>query len=227
MIDLYTSPTPNGWKASITLEELEMPYEVHPINLMANEQKEEWFLKICPNGRIPAIVDRDAGNLSVFETGAIMIYLAEKAGRLIPGDAAGRTRVIQWVMFQVGGIGPMMGQANVFYRYFPEKLQPAIDRYQNESRRLFEVLDRRLGESEWLADDFSIADIANWAWTRTHNWSGVSTDGLENLNRWNDAMYKRPACLRGIEVPVKVKNLSDDKEGQEKFAKNAQSILQT
>ena len=227
MIDLYTSPTPNGWKASITLEELEMPYEVHPINLMANEQKEEWFLKICPNGRIPAIVDRDAGNLSVFETGAIMIYLAEKAGRLIPGDTAGRTRVIQWVMFQVGGIGPMMGQANVFFRYFPEKLQPAIDRYQNESRRLFEVLDRRLGESEWLADDFSIADIANWAWTRTHNWSGVSTDGLENLNRWNDAMYKRPACLRGIEVPVKVKNLSEDKEGQEKFAKNAQSILQT
>ena len=227
MIDLYTSPTPNGWKASITLEELELPYEVHPINLMANEQKQEWFLEICPNGRIPAIVDRSAGNLSVFETGAIMIYLAEKAGRLIPGDAAGRTRVIQWVMFQMGGIGPMMGQANVFYRYFPEKIQPAIDRYQNESRRLFEVLDRRLGQSEWLADDFSIADIANWAWTRTHNWSGVSTDGLDHLNRWNDAMYKRPACLRGIEVPEKVKNLSDDVEGQEKFAKNAQSILQT
>ena len=227
MIDLYTSPTPNGWKASITLEELALPYQVHPINLMANEQKEEWFLEICPNGRIPAIVDRDADDLAVFETGAIMIYLAEKTGRLMPTDAAGRTRVIQWLMFQMAGIGPMMGQANVFYRYFPEKLQPAIDRYQNESRRLFEVLDRRLGESEWLADDFSIADIANWAWTRTHNWSGVSTDGLDNLNRWNDAMYKRPACLRGLDVPVKVKNLTEDKEGQEKFAKNAQSILQT
>ncbi|MBW2282256.1 MAG: glutathione S-transferase N-terminal domain-containing protein [Deltaproteobacteria bacterium] len=227
MIDLYTSPTPNGWKASITLEELELPYEVHPINLMANEQKEDWFLAICPNGRIPAIVDRDADGLPVFETGAIMIYLAEKTGRLMPTDAAGRTRVIQWLMFQMAGIGPMMGQANVFFRYFPEKLQPAIDRYQNESRRLFEVLDRRLGESEWLADDFSIADIANWAWTRTHKWSGVSTDGLDNLKRWNDAMYKRPACLRGIDVPVKVQSLSEDKEGQEKFAKNARSILQT
>ncbi len=226
MIDLYTSPTPNGWKASITLEELELPYETHPINLGANEQKEEWFLKLCPNGRIPAIVDREADNLAVFETGAIMIYLAEKAGRLLPSDVAGRTRVIQWVMFQMGGIGPMMGQANVFFRYFPEKLQPAIDRYQNESRRLFEVLDRRLGESEWLADDFSIADIANWAWTRTYKWSGISIDGLENLQRWNDAMYKRPACLKGIAVPVKLKNLSEDKEGQEQFAKNAQSILQ-
>ncbi len=226
MIDLYTAPTPNGWKASITLEELELPYDVHPVDLGAGEQKQEWFLEICPNGRIPAIVDRDADKLAVFETGAIMIYLAEKTGRLLPTDVAGRTRVIQWVMFQMGSIGPMMGQANVFFRYFPEKIQPAIDRYQNESRRLFEVLDRRLGQSEWLADDYSIADIANWAWTRTYKWSGVSIDGLENLQRWNDAMYKRPACLRGIEVPVKLKNLSEDKEGQEQFAKNAQSILQ-
>ena len=226
MIDLYTASTPNGWKASITLDELELPYEVHPVNLGAGEQKQEWFLEICPNGRIPAIVDRSADNLAVFETGAIMIYLAEKTGRLLPTDAAGRTRVIQWVMFQMGGIGPMMGQANVFFRYFPEKIQPAIDRYQHETRRLFEVLDRRLSESEWLADDYSIADIANWAWTRTYKWSGVSTDGLENLQRWNDAMYKRPACLSGIAVPAKLKNLSEDKEGQEQFAKNAQSILQ-
>jgi glutathione S-transferase len=226
MIDLYTASTPNGWKASITLEELELPYEVHPVNLGAGEQKQEWFLAICPNGRIPAIVDRSADDLAVFETGAIMIYLAEKTGRLLPTDAAGRTRVIQWVMFQMGGIGPMMGQANVFFRYFPEKIQPAIDRYQHETRRLFEVLDRRLSESEWLADDYSIADIANWAWTRTYKWSGVSIDGLENLQRWNDAMYKRPACLSGIAVPVKLKNLSEDKEGQEQFAKNAQSILQ-
>jgi glutathione S-transferase len=226
MIDLYTASTPNGWKASITLEELELPYEVHPVNLGAGEQKQEWFLAICPNGRIPAIVDRSADDLAVFETGAIMIYLAEKTGRLLPTDAAGRTRVIQWVMFQMGGIGPMMGQANVFFRYFPEKIQPAIDRYQHETRRLFEVLDRRLSESEWLADDYSIADIANWAWTRTYKWSGVSIDGLENLQRWNDAMYKRPACLSGIAVPVKLKNLSEDKAGQEQFAKNAQSILQ-
>lgn len=226
MIDLYTSPTPNGWKASITLEELELPYEVHAIDLQSGEQKQEWFLRICPNGRIPAIVDRDANDLAVFETGAIMIYLAEKAGRLLPSDVAGRTRVIQWLMFQMGGVGPMMGQASVFYRYFPEKIQPAIDRYQNESRRLFEVLDRRLGESEWLADDYSIADIANWAWVRTYKWSGVSIEGLENLQRWNDAMYQRPACLRGIAVPVKLKNLSRDDEGREQFVKNAQAILQ-
>jgi len=164
VIDLYTSPTPNGWKASVTLEELELPYETHPIDLSKNVQKEEWFLKLNPNGRIPVIVDRDNDNFSVFETGAIMVYLAEKTGKLMPSDAKGRSVVMQWLMFQMGGIGPMMGQANVFFRYFPEKLQAAIDRYQNESRRLFEVLDRRLGESEWLADDFSIADIANWCW---------------------------------------------------------------
>ena len=146
MIDLYTSPTPNGHKASVTLEELELPYECHAIDLSANTQKEEWYLKLNPNGRIPVIVDRDAEggeSFAIFETGAIMIYRAEKAGRLLPQDIAGRTQVIQWLMFQMGGIGPMMGQANVFFRYFPEKLQPAIDRYQNESRRLFEVLNTR------------------------------------------------------------------------------------
>ena len=203
MIDLYTSPTPNGWKASITLEELALPYQVHPINLMANEQKEEWFLKICPNGRIPAIVDRDAANLPVFETGAIMIYLAEKTGRLLPGDAAGRTRVIQWLMFQMAGVGPMMGQANVFYRYFPEKLQPAIDRYQNESRRLFEVLDGHLARTEWLADDFSLADIANWSWVRLHAWAGVDIDDLPHLQRWLDELSERPAVVKGFAVPAR------------------------
>jgi glutathione S-transferase len=150
MIDLYTAPTPNGWKASVTLEELGLPYEVHALNLTKNEQKESWFLAINPNGRIPAIVDRECGNLAVFESGAIMIHLAEKAGRLLPTDVAARARVLSWLMFQIGGVGPMMGQANVFFRYFPDKIQPAIDRYQNESRRLFEVLDRRLGDSEWL-----------------------------------------------------------------------------
>ncbi len=227
MIDLYTSPTPNGWKASITLEELEIPYETHAINLMEGDQKKPEFLKINPNGRIPAIVDRDEGNLPVFESGAIMIYLAEKTGRLLPTERKARARVISWLMFQMGGIGPMMGQANVFFRYFPEKLQPAIDRYQNESRRLFEVLDGRLQESEWLGDDFSIADIANWAWVRTSKWSGVSRDGLDAVARWIKQMYERPACIRGIEVPVKVPNLleGDDEEGAEKFAKDAQSIV--
>lgn len=141
MIDLYTASTPNGWKASITLEELALPYEVHAIELQKNQQKEPAFLALNPNGRIPAIVDRDEGDFAVFESGAIMIYLAEKTGRLMPSDAKGRSRVIQWLMFQMGGIGPMMGQANVFFRYFPEKIQPAIDRYQNESKRLF-LVDR-------------------------------------------------------------------------------------
>ena len=226
MIDLYTAPTPNGWKASITLEELEMPYEVHVVNLMAGDQKKPEYLKLNPNGRIPTIVDRDEGDFPVFESGAIMIYLAEKAGRLLPTDRKGRSRVIQWLMFQMGGIGPMMGQANVFYRYFPEKIPAAIDRYQNESRRLFEVLDRRLGESEWLADDYSIADIANWSWVRTYKWSGVSIDGLANLTRCLDAMKARPACQRGVKVPFEIPNLEGDDKGAEEFAKNAQTILQ-
>ncbi len=226
MIDLYTAPTPNGWKASITLEELELPYEIHVVNLMAGDQKKPEYLKINPNGRIPAIVDRDEDNFAVFESGAVMIYLAEKAGRLLPSERRARSRVIQWLMFQMGGIGPMMGQANVFYRYFPEKIPSAIERYQNESRRLFEVLNGRLSESEWLADDYSIADIANWSWVRTHKWSGVSVEGLEHLQRWMDAMRERPACQRGVEVPFKLPDLAEDEKGAEEFAKNAQTILQ-
>ena len=226
MIDLYTAATPNGWKASCTLEELEIPYEVHPVDLAKEVQKEDWFLAINPNGRIPAIVDRDADDFAVFESGAVMIYLAEKAGRLLPSDPRGRSRVIQWLMFQMGGIGPMMGQANVFYRYFPEKLQPAIDRYQNECRRLFEVVDRHLADNEWLADDFSIADIANWCWMRTYKWSGVSRDGLPHLIRWMDALKARPALRRGIEVPVKVPSLIKDEKAAAAFAKNAQKTLQ-
>ncbi len=226
MIDLYTAPTPNGWKASCTLEELDLPYETHFVNLSKGEQKEARFLRISPNGRIPAIVDRDADDLAIFESGAIMIHLAEKAGRLLPRDAAARARVLQWLMFQMGDIGPMMGQANVFYRYFPEKLQPAIDRYQNESRRLFEVLDGRLARNEWLADDFSLADIANWCWVRTHKWSGVSVDGLDHLQRWLDQMKQRPACRRGVEVPFKLPRMDENPEDAEEFAKSARSILQ-
>lgn len=227
MIDLYTASTPNGWKVSVTLEELQLPYEVHPVNLSANEQKQDWFLQVSPNGRIPAIVDRDANDLAIFESGAIMIYLAEKAGRLLPNDAAGRASVIQWVMFQMSGIGPMMGQANVFYRYFPEKIQPAIDRYQNESRRLFEVLDNRLAQSQWLAGDFSIADIANWCWVRTYKWSGVECDDLVHLKRWRDEMRARPACETGVNIPAKVENLEKNPEAAKKFADNARNMVQT
>ena len=226
MITLYTAPTPNGWKASVALEELALPYEVRPIDLGANQQKAEWYLALNPNGRIPTIVDHDNGDLVVFESGAILIYLAEKTGRLMPTDAAGRSRVIQWVMFQMGGIGPMMGQANVFFRYFPEKIPAVIERYHNESRRLFEVLDRRLGESEWLADAYSIADIANWCWVRTYKWSGVSIDGLVNLRRWLDAMKERPACRRGVEVPFKIASIVDDAKAAEQFAANARKTLQ-
>jgi glutathione S-transferase len=226
VIDLYTAPTPNGWKASVTLEELGLPYTTVPVDLGAGEQKKPAFLAINPNGRIPAIVDHEEGGLAVFESGAIMIHLAEKAGRLLPSARAPRARVLSWLMFQMGGVGPMMGQANVFFRYFPQKIQPAIDRYQNESRRLFEVLDGRLRQSEWLGDDYSIADIANWCWVRTYKWSGVSIDGLDGLSRWLDAMRARPACQRGIAVPVKVDNLLENARGAEAFARSAEKMLQ-
>ena len=232
MIDLYTSPTPNGHKASVVLEELELAYTAHAIDLSKNVQKEEWFLAMNPNGRIPVIVDHDpksgGGDLTVFETGAIMVYLAEKAGRLLPSDERGRADVMQWLMFQMGGVGPMMGQANVFYRYFPEKIPAAISRYQNETRRLFEVLERGLEGREWLAaDQYTIADIANWCWVRGYKWSGVSIEGLPNLKRWLDAIRARPAVERGIAVPVKVRNLVEDEAAAEKFAENARKSLQT
>ncbi len=158
MIDLYTSPTPNGHKVSIALEEMALDYEVHTIDLRSGEQKQEPFLTHSPNGRIPAIYDRDH-DLSIFESGAIMIHLAEKSGKFLPTDTIGRSRVLQWLMFQMGGIGPMMGQANVFFRYFPEKIQPAIDRYQSEGRRLFEVLDMQLGKTEYLAGDSHVMGL--------------------------------------------------------------------
>lgn len=201
MIDLYSAATPNGWKASITLEELGIPYTLHVIDLTSGDQKKPPFTAINPNGRIPAIVDRDNGDFAVFESGAIMLYLAEKAGKLIPADEKGRSRVVQWLMFQMGGVGPMMGQANVFARYFPEKIPAAIDRYVRESRRLFEVLDGHLSHNEWLAGDYSIADIANWSWVHIHEWPGVSVDGLDNLQRWLAAVAARPAVQRGINAP--------------------------
>src|SRR5438445_10315080 len=200
MIDLYTAPTPNSWKASICLEELELPYEVHIINLLAGDQKQPEYVKLNPNGRIPTIVDRDEDGFVVFESGAILLYLAEKTGRLVPADRRGRSRVIQWLMFQMGAVGPMMGQANVFYRYFPEKIQPAIDRYQNECRRLFEVLDVRLAESEWPADDYSVADIANWTWVRTYKCSGRDVTGLDPPLRRVRSMAARPCRQRVVKV---------------------------
>src|SRR6185295_2284105 len=199
--ELFTAATPNGWKASITLEELGLPYKVRPISFDKREQKEPWYLKINPNGRIPTIVDHDNGGFAVFESGALMIYLAEKAGKLLPRDVKGRSLVIQWLMFQMGGIGPMMGQANVFFRYAPERIPYAIDRYHREVRRLFEVLNTRLADHEYLAGDYSIADIASWAWVYGYKWSGVSIDGLDHLHRWLDVIGARPAVRRGKDIP--------------------------
>jgi len=201
MIELFTSPTPNGHKISIALEEMEIPYEARAIELSAMEQKEPWFVELNPNGRIPVIVDHANDGFAVFESGAILNYLADLSGKLIPEEPKARSVVDQWLMFQMGGLGPMMGQANVFFRYAPEKIEYAIGRYHREGRRLFEVLDRRLADNEFLAGDYSIADIANWAWARIHRWSGIETDGLTHLQRWLEAIGSRPAVQRGIDIP--------------------------
>jgi len=227
MIELYTAATPNGWKASITLEELGLPYEVKAIDLAKLAQKEPWFLEINPNGRIPAIVDKEAGNFPVFESGAIMLYLAEKVGdgRLLPVDPRQRSSVVQWLMFQMGGVGPMQGQANVFFRYFPEKIPAAIERYQHETRRLYEVLDAQLGRSEYLAGEYSLADIANYAWVRIHAWAGVELDGLQNLERWAAVLAERPAVQRGCAVPAPLE-LPAEEGGEERMAAGARAMLQ-
>ena len=201
MIDLYTSETPNGWKISIALEELGLPYTAKALKLSKQEQKTPEYLRLNPNGRIPTIVDRDHDDFVVFESGAILIYLAEKTGRLLPPDPKGRSRVMQWLMFQMSGVGPMMGQANVFYRYAPEKIPYAIDRYQREVRRLLEVLNTRLADNEYLAGDYSIADIAHFPWVRGYDWAGVTIDGLDHLKRWLDEVGSRPAVQRGLAVP--------------------------
>ena len=214
MIDLYTAATPNGHKVSIALEELGLPYQVHVLSFDQKEQKAPKYLKINPNGRIPAIVDRDNGDFAVFESGAILMYLAEKTGRLMPADVQGRSTVIQWLMFQMSAVGPMQGQANVFYRYFPEKLPGAIERYQNETRRLYEVLDGRLAQVEYLAGDYSIADIATYPWLRMHDWAGVSVDGLDHLQRWMVALAARPAVQRGLEIPPSERDTEQLKSAQ-------------
>ena len=201
-IELLTAATPNGWKVSVALEELDLPYTVRRIDLGKLEQKEDWFLTINPNGRIPVIVDHDNGDFAVFESGAILIYLAEKTGKLLPTDTKARSRVMQWLMFQMGGVGPMMGQANVFFRYAPEKIPYAIDRYQREARRLFEVMERQLKDHAYIAnDEYSIADIALWCWVAGYEWSGVNIDGLPGVKRWLELVGSRPAVQKGRAVP--------------------------
>ena len=201
MIRLYTAATPNGWKASVMLEEIGAPYTVHPVRLGEGEQKRPEYLRLNPNGRIPAIVDEDEQDFAVFESGAILVYLAEKTGRLLPAARQARSTVMQWLMLQMGGVGPMQGQANVFFRYFPEKIPSVIARYQNETKRLYSVLDGRLRDHEYLAGDYSIADIAHWCWVRIHAWAGVAIDDLPHLRRWMSLVAARPACQRGVAIP--------------------------
>jgi GST-like protein len=201
MIDLYSASTPNGWKASIMLEELGLPYELHRIDLGKGEQKAPDYLKINPNGRIPAIVDRDEGNFAVFESGAILLYLAEKTGKLIPGDRKGRSTVIQWLMFQMAGIGPMQGQAHVFLHSAPETIPYAIERYQNETRRLYGVLEARLAAVPYLAGSaFTLADVANWTWIWFHGFAGIPLEDFPHLKRWFEELEARPGFQRGMAV---------------------------
>ncbi|MCW6533520.1 glutathione S-transferase family protein [Sphingomonas lycopersici] len=221
MLELLTSETPNGWKAAIMLEELGVPYKVTPISLTDRVQKEDWYVALNPNGRIPTLVDHDAGGFAVFESGAILIYLAEKFGRFLPADVQGRSTVIQWVMWQMAGLGPMMGQATVFNRYFEEKLPAVIDRYVRESRRLLEVMDARLATRDYLAGEYSIADIACFPWVRGADWAQIPIDGLDHVKRWRDTIAARPAVQRGLNVPEPPK----PEEMEAKTVKQGRNIL--
>ncbi len=199
MIDLYTAPTPNGWKITIMLEECRLPYTVHAVDLARGEQREAWFLEISPNGRIPAIRD---GDQSLFESGAILHYLAEASGRFLPTEPHRRWDVLQWLHWQMGGVGPMVGQSISFNRYIEERVPYAIERYGRESRRLFEVLERRLEGREYVCDEVSIADFALYPWVRAHRWARVSIDGLDNLSAWLKRVRSRPGVERGLAVGV-------------------------
>ena len=214
--DLYTSATPNGYKVSIMLEELKLKYKVYKIDLGKQTQKEEWFLKLNPNGRIPVLIDNE-NNKVIFESGAILYYLAIKYNKFFFEEK--RTEIMQWLMFQMSGIGPMQGQANVFFRYMDEKIPVAISRYQNECRRLYEVLDKQLQDNKWICGEYSIADIATWPWIKIYFWAGIDISNLDNLSRWMDQMERRKACKAGILVPKR--------ESSKKVVKNVKNILQT
>ena len=230
MIDLYYWPTPNGWKISIALEELGLPYRVVPVNIGRGEQFQPEFLAISPNNRMPAIVDHapaDGGKpLSVFESGAILLYLADKTGRLCPVDLRGRTEVVEWVMWQMGGLGPMSGQANHFRNYAPEKLQYGIDRYTNEVNRLYGVLDKRLAGREFICGALSIADCASWPWILSHERIGQNLAEFPNLRRWYDALKERPAVRRGIDVgkELRTPGTMDEQAKKILFGQTAKSV---
>jgi GSH-dependent disulfide-bond oxidoreductase len=205
MIELHTWSTPNGRKVSIMLEELGLPYSVHPVNIGKDEQFRPEFLAISPNNKIPAIVDPDGPGgkrFALFESGAILIYLGEKTEKLIPKDPATRYIALQWLMFQMGGLGPMLGQTHHFLRAAPEPVPYAIKRYKDETRRLYGVLDKRLAEAEHLAGEYSIADIASYPWVARHEWHQIELGDFPNVKRWYDAIGARPAVQRGMKVPA-------------------------
>ena len=206
MIDLYSASTPNGFKVSIALEEMGLKYQVHVVDFEKKEQLKPEFLAISPNGRIPAICDRET-NLTLFESGAILVYLAEKTGLFLPMSGPSRAKVMEWLMFQMANVGPMMGQAGVFSRYFEPKLEDAIARYRNESRRLYGVLDKRLENEEYLAGEYSIADMATYPWLYFADWCGVPCDDFKNLIRWMNLVGARPLVVRGMNIP---RNVSDE-----------------
>jgi len=219
MIELYTWPTPNGHKVHIMLEECGLEYNVHPVDITAGDQFEPDFLKISPNNKMPAMVDPDGpGGKSypVFESGAMLIYLAEKTGKFMPKDDAGRYLVLQWLMFQMGGVGPMLGQAHHFRNYAPEKIPYAIDRYINESQRLYGVVDRRLAEAEYVAGAYSIADMALYPWMRVWENQGIDIEKVPNVARWLDAIKDRPAVERGVQVLAdRRKDITKDPKARE------------
>ena len=200
MIDLYTWTTPNGFKTSIMLEEVGLAYDVKPINILEGDQMAPEYLAISPNNKIPAIVDRDTG-VTMMESGAILLYLAEKAGSLMPGGETARWQVMEWLMWQMGGLGPMLGQAHHFLRFNPGKAPYAEVRYGDEARRLYGVLDRRLEGRQYIVDDYSIADIAAWPWIARFQWQQIDLDDFPNVKRWYLAIAERPAVQRGYRVP--------------------------
>ena len=206
MIDLYTWTTPNGRKVSIMLEEIGLPYKAIPINISKDEQFAPEFLKISPNNKIPAIVDHDNG-VAMMESGAILIYLAEKSKRLMPKDDKGRWRVLEWLMFQMASVGPMLGQAHHFLKYNRGKAPYAEERYLKEAQRLYGVLDRRLADHEFMVDDYSIADIATWPWISRYDWQTIDLNAYPNVKRWYVAIANRPAVQKGYDVPKKVQDI--------------------
>jgi GST-like protein len=215
MIDVYSWPTPNGHKIHIMLDECGLKYRVHAVDIGAGDQFKPQFLAISPNNKIPAIVDSDGPDgqpISLFESGAILIYLAAKTGRFLPNDLRDKYVALQWLMFQKGGVGPMLGQAHHFRLYAREKIEYAINRYTNESKRLYGVMDRRLGEVEYFAGEYSIADIAIFPWTRSYANQGVDIEEYPNFKRWFDTVSARPAVQRGVQVLAdRRKPITDDK----------------